>query len=93
MLVMFPQILLGATIVFTPRDLYRYYELCGTTIDPRSDQVIGGVIIWIPAAMMCVFGLLLVVDAMRRVEEAQRKRGPDDGIPAPTVPARLWTGR
>jgi putative membrane protein len=96
MLVMFPQILLGATIVFTSHDLYPYYELCGriyATIDPHSDQAIGGLIIWIPAAMMSVLGLLLVINAMRRVEEAQRKGTQGDDAPATEVQARLWTGR
>jgi putative membrane protein len=95
MLVMFPQILLGATVVFTSRDLYPYYELCGRiypTVDAHSDQAIGGLIIWIPAAMMSVLGLLLIINAMRRVEEAQRK-GKQDDTPAKAVQAHLWTGR
>ena len=74
MLVMFPQILLGALVVFNPHDLYAYYDLCGRIypmINSHSDQTIGGLIVWIPPAMMCVLGFLLVMAAIRRVEEAQ----------------------
>jgi len=31
-----------------------------------TDQRIGGIIIWIPPAMMSVFALIMVIDNMRR---------------------------
>jgi putative membrane protein len=95
MFVMFPQILLGAAIAFNPHDLYAFYELCGRiypALDAHSDQTIGGLIIWIPASMMCVLGFLLVVDAMRRAEEL-RESGHDAAISATAIQARSWTGR
>ncbi|MGR3462941.1 MAG: cytochrome c oxidase assembly protein [Roseovarius sp.] len=62
--VMFPQIVLGALITFATVDLFPYYAFCGRyfpTISAVTDQQIGGIIIWIPPAMMSVLGLLVVV--------------------------------
>ena len=91
--VMFPQILLGAAIALTGHNLYSFYDLCGRiypTIDARTDQAIGGLIIWIPASMMSVLGLGLVVDALRRIEETHKDS--DDGSSG-SIPASLWTGQ
>jgi putative membrane protein len=88
MLVMFPQILLGALVVFNSHDLYSYYDLCGRiypTVDPHSDQIIGGLIIWIPPAMMCVLGFLLVMVAIRRVEEERTQDNGDASSDNPNV--------
>lgn len=92
--VMFPQILLGAMITFTPHVLYSYYDLCGRlypSIGARADQQAGGVIIWIPAAMMSVLGLVLVINALRRAEEARNNDANDDPS-IPTIHASAWTG-
>jgi cytochrome c oxidase assembly factor CtaG len=70
--VMFPQIALGAVIALTQRDLYPYYDLCGRlypSLDALADQTIGGIVIWIPPVMMSVIGALLVVNALRIHEE------------------------
>ncbi len=70
--VMFPQILLGALIVFSQHDIYPYYALCGRifpSIDALDDQVLGGLVSWIPPGMMSVVGLLLVLNALRIQEE------------------------
>lgn len=71
--VMFPQILLGALITFSKQDLFPYYDLCGRlfpSLDALADQQIGGIVIWIPPAMMSVIGALLVVNAFRIQEES-----------------------
>jgi len=84
--VMFPQILLGAVITFSARDLYPFYDLCGRlypSIDALDDQHIGGIISWIPPAMMSVVGILLVLNALRLHEEAA----------ALATLATRWTGR
>lgn len=62
MVVMVPQILVGAYITFAHRDLYPVYELCGRAfsgISQSADQYMGGLIVWIPTAMMSAFGALL----------------------------------
>jgi putative membrane protein len=72
-IVMFPQIALGAVITFSQQDLYPYYDLCGRlfpSLDALADQQIGGIVIWIPPAMMSVIGALLVVNTFRIHEES-----------------------
>ena len=52
-LVMFPQIVISAYIALTTRDLYAFYTLCGRifpNISPAYDQMLGGLIQWIPPA-------------------------------------------
>ena len=69
--VMFPQIVLGALICFTTRDIFPYYAFCGRyfpSIGAVADQQIGGIVIWIPPAMMSVVALLIVMGNIRRAE-------------------------
>lgn len=59
-----PQILIGALIFFTPHELYPIYTLCGrafTGMSPVTDQQLGGLILWMNAAMMSVIGILIVI--------------------------------
>lgn len=87
--VMFPQILIGAIIAFARHDLYSFYAWCGRiypSIGPLDDQNYGGLIVWIPPAMMSVVALLLVLNGLRLSEERQ-SAGKEDVMPAP------WTGR
>lgn len=60
--VMLPQIALGAWIGLNREELYDVYDVCGRAwpISPLTDQQIGGLITWIPAAMMSVIGALVV---------------------------------
>ncbi|MGK7296852.1 MAG: cytochrome c oxidase assembly protein [Candidatus Wenzhouxiangella sp. M2_3B_020] len=70
--VMFPQIALGALITFAERDLFPYYAFCGRffpSISAVTDQQIGGLVIWIPPAMMSVVALLIVVGNMMRAQQ------------------------
>jgi putative membrane protein len=64
LLVALPQILIGAYITFTSRNLYPIYDLCGRAIAGISalqSQRIGGLILWIPSAMMSVVGALVAL--------------------------------
>jgi putative membrane protein len=91
--VMFPQIIGGAMIVFSGRDLYPYYDLCGRlfpSINALTDQHIGGIILWIPPAMMSVIGLLLVLNAFR-LDEAKTEETDDDAASLARLSSR-WTG-
>jgi putative membrane protein len=59
-----PQILIGALIFFTPHDLYPIYNLCGrafTGMSTVTDQQIGGLILWMHGAMMSVIGIMIVI--------------------------------
>ena len=91
--VMFPQILGGAIIVFNRHDLYSFYDLCGRiypNIGAHYDQTIGGLITWIPPAMMSVVALVFVLNAMRLSEE--RNLANDAKKMGPTINASPWTG-
>jgi putative membrane protein len=93
-MVMFPQIIGGAMIVFNPRNLYTFYDLCGRiypNIGAHHDQVVGGLITWIPPAMMSIIALLLVLNAMRRSEEGNSANEVHDGS-ALSINASSWTG-
>jgi len=69
-LIMVPQIALGAYIALSGNDLYDVYSVCGRAwpIEPSTDQELGGLLTWIPAAMMSVIGILMVVSFMLRHE-------------------------
>lgn len=76
-LVMLPQIALGAYIALSTHDLYTVYGLCGRPwpISPLTDQQIGGLITWIPAAMMSVVGGLIVLRLWVRAGAGRRWGG------------------
>lgn len=58
-----PQIYLGAHIALSPSVLFDVYAVCGRAwpVPPLEDQQIGGLITWIPAAMMSVLAALVVL--------------------------------
>lgn len=62
-LIAVPQVLIGAYIALVSRPLYSIYAVCGRAfgISPMLDQQIGGLLTWIPAAMMSLVGLLVVL--------------------------------
>lgn len=93
--VMFPQIALGAIITFSGRDLYPYYDLCGRlfpSISALNDQHIGGIVSWIPPAMMSVLGVVVILNMLRLAEEAEAAASDDETSRAMAVLARRWTG-
>jgi putative membrane protein len=58
------QIALGVIVSTAPHELYPVYSLCGRAfggLSPLDDQHIGGLILWIPAAMMSAIGILVVL--------------------------------
>ena len=93
--VIFPQILIGALIVFSGQDLYPDYTFCGRlypSIGPMYDQFVGGFVIWVPTAMMSVIGLLLVLNHLRLHEEAAEPSDDPEAARMSALAAR-WTGR
>ncbi len=91
--VVFPQILFGSVIALWSRDLYPYYDLCGRMIPSLTaleDQQIGGVIIWIPPAMMSVVAALLVLLALKNYEYSIEETD-EDAIYLSRLASR-WTG-
>jgi putative membrane protein len=63
LLVMVPETIIGAYLTLNQHIVYNVYAVCGRLwpIDPVVDQQIGGLIIWIPASMMCSFAALVVL--------------------------------
>ncbi|MCR9187528.1 MAG: cytochrome c oxidase assembly protein [Alteromonadaceae bacterium] len=62
-LVAIPQMILGAWIVFSRGMVYDVYEVCGRAwpMPPETDQLLGGLLTWIPPAMMSILGILIVL--------------------------------
>ncbi|MFL9891046.1 MULTISPECIES: cytochrome c oxidase assembly protein [Paraburkholderia] len=72
---MTPQILLGAMIAFSSRDLYPIFTICGrafTDVSAELDQSLGGLIMWIPAAVLEAVGALLALRRMMHLSERPR---------------------
>lgn len=95
--VMLPQIVLGSSLTFSNTSLYSYYDLCGRlfpSIGALQDQHIGGIIVWIPSAMMSSLAFLLILNHMRILED---RAVPPAESPANDGETRIyassWTGR
>jgi putative membrane protein len=93
-LVMFPQIAVSSYIALTTQDLYAFYTLCGRifpAMSPAYDQMLGGMIQWIPPGMMNTAALVLALNAMR-VSDLKT-----DAAFVPPPGAKIyeakWTGR
>jgi putative membrane protein len=93
-LVMFPQVAVSSYIALTARDLYGFYTLCGRifpAMSPAYDQMLGGMIQWIPPGMMNTAALILALNAMRLSDaEAEKDFSPPPGA---KVYEAKWTGR
>lgn len=73
-LVALPQLVLGAWIVFAHGSIYDVYEVCGRAwpIAPETDQLLGGLLTWIPPAMMSIIGILIVL--RRLMNDGQKNK-------------------
>ena len=76
-IVMLLQIVLGAYIALSKVELYDVYAVCGRAwpVSPIVDQQLGGLITWIPAAMMSVLGGLVVLRFWGRERSGQQTQG------------------
>ncbi len=75
-LVALPQILLGAYIALHGTVLFDVYAICGRawSLSPLTDQQIGGLLTWIPAAMMS--GVAMLVILRRLITEDTERHAP-----------------
>jgi len=75
-LTMSPQILAGAIVTFSRSDLYPIFEICGRafTFNVLTGQLVGGVIMWVPAAMIETVGGLLAMRQWIRLSRNGRIR-------------------
>lgn len=72
-----PQMITGAVITFTERDIYPIFDLCGRAIPGMSavtDQAIGGLTMWVLAGFVEVFGLLFALATLMRLSARGRLR-------------------
>jgi putative membrane protein len=71
---MTPQILAGAIVTFSKTDLYPIFEICGRafTFNVLTGQLIGGVITWVPAALIESIGGLLALRQWLRLSRHGR---------------------
>jgi len=78
-LTMAPQMVAGAVIAFTETDIYPLFELCGRAVamTAQMDQTIGGLTMWIPAALVEVVGLLVALGTLMRLSGKGRLRRQD----------------
>ena len=88
-----PQLILGAYITLHGSPLYDVYAVCGRAweISPLADQQTGGLLTWIPAAMMSLVGILVVLHHILRDPEAtavrpRRRPAPSYSRPAADEP-------
>ncbi|MCF3947122.1 cytochrome c oxidase assembly protein [Acidiphilium sp. AL] len=93
-LTMFPQIAVAGTIALSRTSFYDFYELCGRLypgISPIHDQLLGGIIQWIPPGMLNTAVLFVLLHAIRKHEDRQTR---ETVIPpgARVIEAK-WTGR
>jgi putative membrane protein len=80
------QILIGAYITLHRAVLFDVYGLCGRAwaVSAPVDQQLGGLLTWIPPAMMAGAGVLIVLHHLLRESESARPR-PIAAIDHPTV--------
>ena len=71
---MTPQILAGAIVTFSKTDLYPIFEICGRafTFNVLTGQLIGGVITWVPAALIESVGGLMALRQWLRLSRHGR---------------------
>lgn len=89
---MTPQILVGAIITFSSQDLYPIFTLCGrafTSIPAVLDQSLGGLIMWVPAAVLESIGAMMALRHMMRLSASAPLRQPSvrgkAGAPEPAL--------
>jgi putative membrane protein len=66
-----PQMVLGAILSLTERDIYPVYAICGRVLDMTAlnDQHYGGLIIWLPGTLTSFAAMIVVLVTMRLNEE------------------------
>ena len=71
-----PNSILGAGLALSPEPLFRYYVQRATTtgVDPMGDEILAGLIMWIPGDLLFLGILLILVVAFFENEERQAER-------------------
>jgi putative membrane protein len=71
---MTPQILAGAFITFSQQDLYPIFDICGRAmaLPALIDQSLGGLIMWVPAAILEAIGAMLALRHLMQLSTRNR---------------------
>jgi putative membrane protein len=71
-----PQILLGAYMTFSSKELFDVYDVCGRAwgLAASADQTVGGIVTWIPASMMHVVAALILISRWMRFDQGKKPR-------------------
>ncbi len=99
LLVIFPQLLLGARLTFGPTPIYSYYDLCGRlfpSVGAMLDQHLGGLDRLDPVIHDEFDRFLLILNNLRLQEDRQCGGNSQDDIeiaPGVRVSSNGWTGR
>lgn len=94
--VMPPPMVVGAMVALTSRNLYPIYDLCGrafASIGFHDDQVLGGLILWIPSTAMHMLGALIVLYFWYMTSEHPERMRPGGGSDRTVRDANASTGR
>ncbi|HVC13205.1 MAG TPA: cytochrome c oxidase assembly protein [Burkholderiales bacterium] len=69
---MLPEMLIGAYIALSGRDLYNVYDVCGRawSMSARADQALGGLILWVPVATLDLLAFLVLLRLVLRASGA-----------------------
>lgn len=72
-----PQMVLGAILSLTERDIYPVYTICGRVMNMTAlnDQHYGGLIIWLPGTLTSFAAMIVVLVTMRLNEEKAEAAG------------------
>jgi putative membrane protein len=78
LMVMLTQIGLGAYLTLKSEVLYRAYDIVGRFfgMNPLTDELIGGFIIWVPSSMMCLVAAIIVIHTWGLHETRADERRP-----------------
>lgn len=84
--IMVPQIIIGARLAFSKQIVFDVYAVCGRAwpISPLTDQQLGGLITWIPAAMMSVMAALILLRRLLHSQVDQPQVNQPEQKPAET---------
>jgi putative membrane protein len=90
LLAMLPTMAWGAILALSMTDYYPIYEICGRalSLDPLTDQHLGGLILWIPGSFAMVLGSLIALRIWMRLSERGRLP-PRDKAVIPTSAATV----
>jgi putative membrane protein len=89
LLTMIPETIIGAFLSLHTHTVYTVYDICGRlwSIDSVTDQQLGGLIIWIPASMMCSFAALVTLRRWMREDTRLQRAAAERAVTAVTLSA------